>query len=162
MASIIQPLGTVIASMLNYDQLCQNLTPIEAPAFLPTTSTYAPCDGRPILNSRLNTLTGVAVAPDLRGRFLRGLNQFYNLGEAVQIPPGSNDPDARFLGSFQSDDFKSHVHENIPGASYQEYRLGEPETTIGLAKAINATSGAKGGAETRPKNIAVYYYVKIN
>ena len=93
-----------------------------------------------------------ARTPDLRGEFLRG----FDAGRGV-------DPDggARTVGSTQSDMLKSHSHSYTDPTigSYpmrsdadgwsKEYPTGNAGTTV-----------ATGGAETRPRNIAVIYAMR--
>lgn len=84
--------------------------------------------------------------PDLRGEFLRGLDD----GRGVDSGRG--------LGTFQADDFKSHTHTLTlaDGAGWQ-YPL------RGVAGAVNGGFGgisSSGGAETRPRNIAMLNCIK--
>lgn len=81
------------------------------------------------------------------GRFLRGRCLS---GETCHDPDGT-----RTAGGVQADDFKSHTH-----AQYAEYfnfsSGGGSIMGRGVAGAGGGTS-ATGGAETRPKNVAVLY-----
>ncbi|MFI5159218.1 MAG: hypothetical protein ACHQF4_10160 [Sphingobacteriales bacterium] len=161
-------LGTIVASVLEYDKFA--IINGDPAVIDPKTSKWIPADGRNITNSDLAGKTGILKAPDLRGRFLRGLNTFFNNGQ----PPLSvnsadtDDPSSnRKAGDFQDDELKSHSHTvNDNSASFafrtagmgiqsnngQQVQFGKPNISI------NPT----GGSETRPKNIAVYYYIKIN
>lgn len=152
------PVGTVIPSM------------VQPHVFLSTNSgkLWLPSDGRSVPKTSLYyKLTGQAKLPDLRGMFLRGVNQFE---KGAPRKDGREDPvENRQPGSYQSDEFKTHNHTaNMEiggeptngGAQAQEAagahgRVGTMYTSSGL---INS----RGGEETRPKNVAVYYYVKIN
>lgn len=109
--------------------------------------------------------------PDLRGRFLRGVNS------PVGSPGSGQDPDAgsRYqqnpggatgdnVGSLQDDAFRSHSHPPqaaphflvINGAGAQGLPGGTgPEQYEG-----RTTSGAAGGNETRPKNSYVLWIIK--
>lgn len=106
-----------------------------------------------------------ALLPDLRGIFLRGLNDF-----ATASGPrsdGKEDPDGagRNLGADQADEFKSHNHHNgvdiyllrrtgIHTMMYADDSPTEPDLYH---------SGAiqdRGGNETRPRNVAVTYIIK--
>jgi len=83
--------------------------------------------------------------PDLVGYFIRGLDT-----------AGAVDEDARTLGDTQADSFKSHTHTM------------KATTTTG-GGTVNRTNGAgtgdltspTGGAETRPKNMALNYIIKF-
>jgi hypothetical protein len=111
--------------------------------------------------------------PDLRGRFLRGLDS----------GGSTNDPQAaRIIGSVQADAFKTHSHGGkTSGVSdfggtdgFRDYNtLGCGQTGVGFAyvSGQNCLGGqfsththpitADGAAETRPVNAAVNWIVKI-
>src|SRR5690348_12189222 len=80
-----QVIGTIISSVLSYDSLCKAMNN-ESPSIDNTRSSYVPCDGRTIMGSQLEKLTNqpghdhITNAPDLRGRFIRGLNTMYSDG----------------------------------------------------------------------------------
>ncbi len=88
--------------------------------------------------------------PDLRGEFLRGLDD----GRGVDTGRG--------LGSHQSDDFKSHTHEydNLQGGgvinSVSDYAAAQADVTA----ASGHTTAATGGTETRPRNVALLACIK--
>jgi hypothetical protein len=101
-------------------------------------------------------------APDLRGRFLRGLdggagNDPDRAGRFAG-PAGGNSGDS--VGSLQSDAFASHRHE-MSGLNNAD-RSGV--ANVGGVGAGSAPSGffvaAAGGSETRPKNACVQYIIK--
>lgn len=80
--------------------------------------------------------------PDLRGEFLRGWD------DSRGVDSG------RVFGSSQADDFKSHTHEVLVnsgqlGAGGGSNYLGQPNL-----------SGATGGTETRPRNVALLACIK--
>lgn len=86
--------------------------------------------------------------PDLRGEFLRGLDG----GRGVD--PG------RVLGSAQADELRSHTHTLNPAIALEDGGTGGPGgSTSGTASLIGPT-GATGGAETRPRNVAVLYCIR--
>jgi len=92
----------------------------------------------------LNTLLGGNTLPDLRGEFIRGLDN----GRGVD--------GGRVLGSAQADMFKSHTHDQAPnteiafGPTMREVNgSGDAGITVG------GTTQATGGSETRPRNVAM-------
>ena len=95
--------------------------------------------------------------PDFRGEFLRGVS------DTTLYDPDVKTRSAHYaggnvkgqVGSYQSDEFKSHthsfnsrVHQSGGGGLGTWTQTGSTET------------GAKGGAETRPKNAYVYFLIK--
>jgi microcystin-dependent protein len=118
--------------------------------------------------------------PDLRGYFLRGLdmNAVTDPGAASRtaLQPGGNS--GATVGSIQMDALVSHSHGvTDPGHSHQYYSEGDgctgeqglprqgpgscvyAHTTSASATGISIQSA--GGAETRPKNVAVNYLIKL-
>jgi microcystin-dependent protein len=104
--------------------------------------------------------------PDYRGMFLRG----FDAGRGVDT--------GRAFASFQDDEIESHGHgvtindpghihtlpgntirpgPGIGGGSTQEYAGG---ATNAATTGITASANNTGGAETRPKNVAVYICIK--
>ncbi|MFH2124141.1 MAG: phage tail protein [Pseudomonadota bacterium] len=103
------------------------------------------CDGSTIETQYVNLIALVgSTVPDLRGVFLRGLDAGKSL-----------DPN-RVLGSYQADEFKSHTHRyhNQVGGDHNGYN------PAGGWEGGDHDTGAAGGSETRPKNIAVNYIIK--
>jgi microcystin-dependent protein len=101
-----------------------------------------------IIGNIYGTVGGNFKLPDLRGEFIRGWSS-----NRAGVDPG------RLFGGFQSDEIKSHTHAITLG-----YRL---TTSPGGAKAFysdypndQTTSQATGGAETRPRNIALLPCIK--
>ena len=85
--------------------------------------------------------------PDLRGEFLRGWDN------------GKGTDSGRTFGSFQADEFKSHTHEEL----YNTQSSGQDQAGSGSGDNDNTSSrqtGATGGTETRPRNIALLPCIK--
>lgn len=102
-------------------------------------TTYGPGDGATTFN-----------LPDLRGEFLRGWDH------------GKGTDPGRSLGSTQADEIKSHTHTlplDAGGASNQPSLIDTNNVDEGPYGAPN--TGATGGSETRPRNVAVMYIIKI-
>lgn len=92
---------------------------------------------------------GTATALDLRGEFIRGLDS----GRGVDS--------GRALASAQSDLVKDHTHANTVGGSLTQPNSGLGANGYYMGNA--STSGSMtsgGGAETRPRNVALLYCVK--
>ena len=98
----------------------------------------------------LAALVGSKV-PDLRGEFIRG----WSNGKAG-VDSG------RALGSWQEDMFKSHTHgiqnrlEHRPIDHDKDYH----EIDRGVTTSLGTPSGATGGEETRPRNVALMYIIR--
>ena len=86
---------------------------------------------------------------DLRGEFIRG----WDNGRGIDV--------GRTLGSFQLDDFKSHDHNVYPHAGHLG---GSNNSGAGGGDIVSTVESGKtsdtGGAETRPRNIALMYCIK--
>jgi hypothetical protein len=161
------PIGTIITSFLNFEQFntaTKNNDKSPGGIWTSAKSKWSPCDGRPVPNSKFQTLTSQLQIPDLRGMFIRGLNTFDPYQPVPQITADKADPENRVAGSYQKDDIKKHNHrfsyvkpkaESSNGGGANHKVSDQDSTNIG-------ETDATGGVETRPKNIAVYYYIKIN
>lgn len=152
------PVGTVITSLLNpvefYDVVDQDPEVIDIGHLY-----FVPSDGRNVEGSLYTSVTGRGRVPDLRGMFIRGLNSF---DEGNSRSDGFQDPEPnRSVGTLQKDTLKSHSH---PGKVVQEVRSnwdGGPPRNTPVISTVESI-GAYGGSETRPVNVSVYYYIKIN
>lgn len=116
------------------------------------------CDGTAVsrttyadLYTAIGTTFGVGdgsttfTLPDLRGEFVRG----YDDGRGVDS--------GRVFGSAQADELKAHTHTLPRGDSNAGFGAFQNESTGGGTNA----SGSTGGAETRPRNIALLYCIKV-
>ena len=119
--------------------------------------TWVLMDGRDITGSDLATVTGNTTLPDARGIFLRGKNN----GRS----DGNENPAGELAeGTYEADEFGSHFHRvsrenDVPGLQYHTARAfrGAYSTS-----GSGSTTDTVGGNETRPKNITVNTFVKIN
>ncbi len=85
--------------------------------------------------------------PDLRGEFIRGFDD------------GRGADAGRAFGSFQADDFASHTHTGVSGdPGTDPARIGGANRE---ADTGTYTTNAVGGTETRPRNIAMNYIIKL-
>ena len=150
------------------------------------------CDGRivsrttyPRLFNYIGTYWGAGSdattfrLPDLRGRFLRGVDDSPVTGitgrdadRLSRIAPGTTDPSSKLVGSSQEDELLSHKHQ-WRGTDNTSYGGGTPPYA-GFAfdrglHFISSTSPqdapqfeilATGGSETRPKNVYVFYIIR--
>lgn len=119
------------------------------------------CDGGTIVGSRLAQLTGISTAPDLRGEFLRGKN----FGHLERV-------DEAGLGVAQDDAVGPHTHKqrflddspgNQRGAGIfwdggKGYRDDFNVFVLSDTKTLNGIISP----ETRPKNVTVNFFCKIN
>ena len=135
---------------------------------------YLMCDGSSVsrttyasLFTNIGTAYGTADGthfnlPDLRGRFVRGVDA-----------TGTNDPDntsrsasnlggntGAAVGSLQADQFYSHAH-SISGGGIGAGTTGNPPHVV-QSDAANLGMGTSsaGGSETRPKNVYSNYIIK--
>ncbi len=149
------PIGTIISSVLDPNQFANQVG--DPPVFEMEKSKWTLADGKDLSKTKYATLsTNNNKAPDLRGVFLRGIN-CGKTGENCD-PDGERNP-----GSFQPDALQKHIHKITRGADINpnQYRaLGS--TGGGNEIPTNAPLDARTADETRPKNIAVYFYIKVN
>lgn len=106
-------------------------------------------------NSTYAIVTGKNALPDLRGVFLRGLN--LGRSDPYMDPEGDN----REAGDPQKDSIREHRH-GINPKTWSVSGSGPVTLTSGKVRAdLQEYTDNFGGNETRPKNVAVYYYIKI-
>lgn len=117
---------------------------------------WVPLDSRDIFGSQLqqfypSQLINGRNLPEGRGVFIRTMNS--------QDKAGADPDKNRTVGSFQDDELKSHSHVMTHGAG-----AGGKGGAIALTMQREWAYGTDpvGGVETRPKNIALYVYIKIN
>ncbi len=155
--------GTIITSYLSWNEFQKQLD--DHSAWDAAKSLWAPADGRIVSNSAFNKITGKANVPDYRGVFLRCNNVIDPANTAI-IPYNQGDPDGtRNRDSYQADVFQNHAHTFENWVQYADGGHGFVGGGFGSNSGAGANpigSSAAGGNETRPKNYAVYYYIRIN
>jgi len=138
---------------------------------------WLPCDGAEISSAGYRELyDAVATAfggdkdkgtfnvPDLRGRFLRGVDQGKkrdpDAATRIADPDHGGGNTGDKVGSVQEDQIKAHSHRYVAGNSANKPYAGEMQ--IGTTSTYNQKWDTEitGGAETRPKNINVYWIIK--
>ncbi len=145
------PVGTIIASIIPPDRM-----------LVIGKEKWVLSDGRILSeDSEYKQVTGNSQIPDLRGVFLRGLN--VGRKDAFSDPSGDRRP-----GSAQSDELGSHNHKigingtdtfsMAPGGATQ--RLAHFNSD-GYGAGPAKTTEYSGTAETRPKNIGVFFYIRV-
>lgn len=105
--------------------------------------------------------------PDLRGQFLRGVDDGRAADPDAQYrtESGKNGDTGDKVGSYQGDAFGTHQHFGF-GESFDDWALGIQDSnkqgSKGSMDSNNHYYGTTkaGGNETRPKNIYVYYIIK--
>lgn len=112
-------------------------------------------DGRPIEGSKLY-LMGVHKIPDARGMFIRSMDMGRNAIDGMGDPDWKN----RNVVAPQMDTFKRHNHGMRHWWGNGGNNGQELSTNPGLT--APAEDAQEGGNETRPRNIALYIYIKIN
>ena len=170
------PIGTIIASMLEFKKF-QNVAG----------NAWKPADGRKVsAKSKYAKLTGNKTLPDLRGLFLRGLNQFdpvkgprrdkYKDPDGSRRKAGKPQEDATSLPKNKKNPFKgnavsagdhSHIYFKARSEGGRSGSLDRASSEAGNTGSsgdhthtVLITAG--GDSETRPVNIAVFYYIKID
>ena len=135
-------------------------------------TTWVLMDGRSVVGSEFETVTGDSTVPDARGQFLRGKNN----GRI----DGQENPDGDVvLGTQQTDAIQGHKHNYTRSWLGANNFMHHPNTSVGLATGADnpvVTSGngvtdpvddgsngvPRTGLETRSKNITVNTFIKIN
>jgi hypothetical protein len=134
---------------------------------------WVPMDGRPLTSTdALSQLAGLSSLPNAGGLFVR----------AQDFANSDNDPDRDSnspVATMQGDDFKSHNHNitdpghNHTGGAFwpaggwpEQNQAGNPQDYTMFTNTGTSTTGITinntGGTETRPKNINLWVYIRIN
>ncbi len=134
------------------------------------------CDGRAVsrtqyadlyfaidINWGAGDLTSTFNLPDLRGQFLRGMDSTAGVDPDVlsRTAKYSGGNTGNKVGSYQTDDFKSHRHgDNIGWSNPQNIGYANTPGLVGFTIGSDTYSTYMGGNETRSKNAYVLYIIK--
>lgn len=154
--SVILPVGTIIASMLNQTQFNA-----QVPG-----GNWKLADGSSSAGTIYQSVTGFSTLPDLRSVFLRGKDNGRGLNPNGDLA----------LGTFTSDTLASHTHSvNDPGHShaFDAFRTsgaGAPAQAFpssgGTFSTNTVTTGislnSTGSAETAPKTVTINYFIRVD
>lgn len=140
--------GQIVASMLSVTKF-QETYNINGEQWELAKGQDAPPD------SRYRTDVGEKL-PDLRGVFLRGKNH----GREVATGNPEGDPD---VGAYQKDEVVTHTH----GLTQLDIGGGEDDGRSDNVRAkyknkVEETTDPYGGKETRPRNVTVNYFIRVN
>jgi len=151
------PIGTIVASLLQPSRFAEEVG--DPSVFDPKESKWALAvgkDGEDIATSKYGKKLVMAYTPDLRGMFLRGMNV-----KGIGADPDKN----REVGTSQDDALQQHYHMmKAIDISWKEAGQGvrSAPNNKNIGGTVTDVTGARTADETRPKNVAVYFYIKIN
>lgn len=161
------PIGTIISSAANWEQF-QKIMKIPEGSIDASKLPWVPCDGRNVRESTYAKILRTQDVPDLRGVFIRGMNRI-DSGEKSPVDASRADPDTnRELGKVQMDSLQEHQHQigvvakggGVRNASGNEDAVQRNPAAVNSREIVG--TDVRVSTETRPKNIALYYYVRIN
>ena len=171
---------TVASLNARCDSLSRDVTPVGAiiASYTAPVRGYMPNTGNKwfVCNGNAGTpVNGIAI-PDLRGVFLRGLNVVNGQERSDSLADVET---GRSVGSVQRDAFQGHYHpfgtdegvvsqgSNGVGTNHTQYAHGNgtaqgtTQPNLSVPESDNIHGTPRVTTETRPKNIAVYYYIKV-
>jgi microcystin-dependent protein len=131
------------------------------------------CDGALLsqsLDSGLYNAIGTAFGgtkdsfnlPDLRGRFVRGVDDSTGRDPDASARTASNSGGNRDdnVGSVQNDTFKSHTHKYVSPVQWSNNSGNQMEYGGDIRAKQEWETESTGGDETRPKNVYVNWIIK--
>lgn len=138
---------------------------------------YLICDGTEISRTALPELfseIGVTYGagdgtttfniPDYRGQFLRAVDSGAGCDVEASLRTDRGDgTGGDNVGTKQADQFESHTHtypDRYSIVGYDSDNDNDNRTWRGYTD-FTRTSNATGGAETRPKNVSIYFLIKV-
>ena len=140
------PVGSVIASYLAPPRMKERYG-----------EQWALADGREVsTKTAFFEITGKTQLPDLRGMFIRGLNADRKDDDR------DLDGDNRKVGDYQADELRTHYHDNVAAGIWGRSFKGEDGSPKTAHELKGGKTGTTGGKETRPRNVALYYYIRVD
>ena len=152
------PIGTVISNTLPPETFLNNSRKtnwtIADGSEIPTDSVYF----KLVKDSKLSDKMKIRF-PDCRGVFIRGIN--------LNRDPNTGDPSgaSRKMGDYQKDELIEHSHLQryaLVKGHFSSSGWEHVPFVTGNNKEGSGTSKTGFEFETRPRNIALYFYIKIN
>ncbi len=158
-SAMLLPVGTVLASLLSevafHDEMGHN---------------WDLAAGQNVAGSAFEALTGMQFLPDMRGRFLRGMGHPDSGNAGLQLGDAQEDATALPNAGFLASDDGAHSHDlPIQNRSHRmvdgnldilEERGDFPLTTLLGGTHAHAVTG--GDDETRPVNVTVNYFIRVD
>jgi hypothetical protein len=162
------PVGTVVSSILSPIDFAVATGETEGDDI--KNRKWILADGESVLGTEYSKTTHNKVAPDLRGMFLRGID-VAGIRHAGEIQPfaTARPSSIGFTGTTSSDGMHSHSggagfsktdRFDVPGGPIAS--SGPSDTGKAGDHTHKVEINAGGDEETRPVNVAVYFYIKIN
>jgi hypothetical protein len=161
------PVGTILASYLRPLQFAQAIGEVEGDAL--AKRTWILSDGREVIGTKFAVLTGGKPVPNLSGMFLRGLpsksprepGEVESYSTALPKSPFTGLTSTDLPLTLPSAANPSGVDRyNAGGKDYPIITAGKPQQVPAHFHTVLINGG--GDEETRPTNVAVFYYIKIN
>ena len=176
------PIGSVTAYAGNYESIPEE---------------WLPCDGRVLLKKEYDELSAILGGlhgandsefriPDLRGRFIRGIDSsFVGSDMSLRLITSNNDPDrhsTRFVTDTTGEWYQNQARQRNSIGSVQDHAMakhthstsisavcigGGGQTGNDFARAgctipySSMESTPTGGSETRPVNMALIYIIRV-
>jgi len=161
------PVGTIVASYLRPSQFAEAVGEIEGDAL--ANRTWILSDGREVVGTKFSVLTGGKPVPNLVGMFLRGLpskgprepGDVESYSTALPKNPFAGLTSTDLPLTLPSAANPSGVDRyNAGGSNYPVITAGKQQQVPAHFHTVVINTG--GDEETRPNNVAVFYYIKIN
>ncbi|EUB95584.1 hypothetical protein PMI07_002072 [Rhizobium sp. CF080] len=162
------PIGTVVSSVLTPEDFASAIG--ESVGWQINRRTWVLADGRAVEGTKYAIDTKGKSVPDLRGIFLRGIDPSSGRvagsieDSATALPrssPFSGVTDAGGEHTHPLGAARSTVDRyNAGGTNY--WTISARDTGPAGSHFHNVSISAGGDPETRPKNVGIYYYIKIN